>query len=1024
MKSTKPSQSTSIDRSYQSPPPRKTSKAQESHVIEVQVSNHLLQMHLQLGKLYPPRHGNTYGHPWKNQLIKVTTGTTVKSLAFKAAVFEIFKVSADQKSFRLARHHFLSTLLTSHPDQRIQLLTAQEMYKKKYVGSPLLPKKKWVLGRAESFSSPQNPQSSDLNAVTSKRPLLPVRQLMPLELLDKKQSGVKSRGECYKSIESICAGLISHDKQAQTLEEFQAAEFVQCAMNDMSSQARRNSVYPTAFESEKNTILHACMSYPVPANFRRERKREEADLGNRLQPYSKVKMGTLSPSSQWRHAQGLRMKLGVCEAKEEQMVAINSDEAKSLLQTAFGCIGTKEEKSGFKQSILEVLMKADKHKNDQDKMDGNEISLFTSQICETLDAESHKLSGNDKQVRYDYQMKCLGLAYFLDYGKSGYNRLKESSTNERELSYLRGGDGAHAVCFSAQFADALQGRKEPVKETGFTASKNGTTLSFAEEILSIVEDSLNGEEATTTSEKDKDPYFEPATYVNVFRARTARNQTFNVAYFFNSGSLDADDVLRQLLHVIAALEFVDLKVMLQMSDAEGAGNTSALALLTSNKCNRFPHGKPPVASVAYTNPLAPSRLIYAPFCSGLKHSKNMLAYRLLVNEGKVISWKEVIALYHHLKENCEYSMNVHELRGLRRSVAYPDQFTRQNVNDAKKVFEEETILYQCQWLTNKIGCTPGFFVKLLEEFKNKDGCGDEILEGNVQQLLKDKLSTLPAGTSNKDLMEKRRSISMSTDISEIQKVSIFPHDMTIDDKMKSWLNIIGKAENGSSYSEVLMDNDAFKDYAAASMLTQGIKEWFKKIILGQADVMFDSLCQKINLKLLKFLMSKEQGKKKHIDEEESKNSLQLRKEIGFLSSMRFYAEETLQSQVYLDKCYNDSFLRSSNRGRLTLGNEQYFYFEVMLMKKVSASVDQEKLGNDPDVTANVKDDILKNDELLEVFLDCSKGNVYLGKLIEKKKIFAELVDKVINARFSEEIRAYREEHTERGTKSIEERKEE
>eukprot|EP00536_Pseudo-nitzschia_multiseries_P000293 jgi/Psemu1/639/gm1.639_g len=244
----------------------------------------------------------------------------------------------------------------------------------------------------------------------------------------------------------------------------------------------------------------------------------------------------------------------------------------------------------------------------------------------------------------------------------------------------------------------------------------------------------------------------------------------------------------------------------------------------------------------------------------------------------------------------------------------------------------------------------------------------------------------------KDLIEERRAISMSTDISEIQKVSIFPPDMTIDEKMKSWLNIIGKAENW-------------------------IKEWFRKIILGQAGVMFDSLCQKINLKqkgLVKYAeskMAKEQGKKTHLDvrdankilgwaifylrlkknqminsieEEEGENDIQLRKEIDFLSSMRFYAEEALQSQVYLDKCY-DSFLGSSNRGRLTL----------VLMKKVSASVDQEKLDNDHDVTANAKDDILKNDELLEVFLDCSKGNVYLEKLSEKKKIFAELVDKVI-----------------------------
>eukprot|EP00536_Pseudo-nitzschia_multiseries_P014605 jgi/Psemu1/215285/e_gw1.735.4.1 len=156
-----------------------------------------------------------------------------------------------------------------------------------------------------------------------------------------------------------------------------------------------------------------------------------------------------------------------------------------------------------------------------------------------------------------------------------------------------------------------------------------------------------------------------------------------------------------------------------------------------------------------------------------------------------------------------------------------------------------------------------------------------------------------------------------------------------------------------------------------------------------------------------------------IEEEENENGLQLQKEeIDFLSSMRFYAEESLQSQVYLDKWCYDSFLRSSNRGRLSLVNEQYFHFGVMLMKKVSASVDQEKLGNDSDVTANAKDDILKNDELLEVFLDCvhvAKA-MFTWELSEKKKIFAELIDKVINARFSEEIRPYREKHTVRGTK--------
>eukprot|EP00536_Pseudo-nitzschia_multiseries_P016984 jgi/Psemu1/48809/gm1.48809_g len=83
MKSTKPSQSTSIDRSYQSPPPRKKPKAQESQKSKSPpFMFNQFQTHLE------------DDHPWKNQLVKFTTGTsTVKSLAFKAAVFEIFKVN-------------------------------------------------------------------------------------------------------------------------------------------------------------------------------------------------------------------------------------------------------------------------------------------------------------------------------------------------------------------------------------------------------------------------------------------------------------------------------------------------------------------------------------------------------------------------------------------------------------------------------------------------------------------------------------------------------------------------------------------------------------------------------------------------------------------------------------------------------------------------------------------------------------------------------------------------------------------
>ena len=142
--------------------------------------------------------------------------------------------------------------------------------------------------------------------------------------------------------------------------------------------------------------------------------------------------------------------------------------------------------------------------------------------------------------------------------------------------------------------------------------------------------------------------------------------------------------MKQLLHVITAVEFVGFKVKLQMCDA-GGGNISALGLLTSGKANNFSKAKPEMECMRYRNPMSPSRHIWTSFCSVhfLKRAKNMLAYRVLVNKGKFVSWQVIRELYHHLKDNFENSMNVIEVWSVRRTVAYPDQFTQQNVNDTK-----------------------------------------------------------------------------------------------------------------------------------------------------------------------------------------------------------------------------------------------------------------------------------------------------------------------------------------------------
>ena len=213
-------------------------------------------------------------------------------------------------------------------------------------------------------------------------------------------------------------------------------------------------------------------------------------------------------------------------------------------------------------------------------------------------------------------------------------------TNERTLAHLRGGKGCHVARFAAQFLDVMKSRKNYSNEqieaqiiydelkikcgiaynpktgipTGITASKNGKSMCFAEEILDLANDSIvlpvtddNPGTADNTAESPREnivvdnlsateddselnsekSYLGVATMVNIFRLRTAFNQTWNVAYYFNCGSLDGDELLRQLIIVIIACELVGIKIKLQMSDAGGA-NMKAAAYLTQNKCNELP----------------------------------------------------------------------------------------------------------------------------------------------------------------------------------------------------------------------------------------------------------------------------------------------------------------------------------------------------------------------------------------------------------------------------------------------------
>ena len=101
------------------------------------------------------------------------------------------------------------------------------------------------------------------------------------------------------------------------------------------------------------------------------------------------------------------------------------------------------------------------------KPDQIQLELFFNRVCKMIKNESIKISGNGKLVRFDFCMKRLALSYYLQYGKAGYDRLRQSTleilhsqrTNERTLVHLRGGKGCHVARFAAQFVDVIKIRK-------------------------------------------------------------------------------------------------------------------------------------------------------------------------------------------------------------------------------------------------------------------------------------------------------------------------------------------------------------------------------------------------------------------------------------------------------------------------------------------------------------------------------------------------------------------------------------
>ena len=470
------------------------------------------------------------GHHWRgNYFSCVPVEKSKNTIAFATALYNIFnrgKFVLNKKLF-IARYHFSTALLKNHPGHRNKFLSRSEVRaldndnstvhcgyeirkfsvfylldsgvksdKEIFIGAPIVPKS-YVKGVVESYYSKRPPIPLESFSTPTKK-LKKKLSFLPLDGLN----GYETSNEnhlVYKTTKSIHSGLVKYFNQSKNIHDFRSHDFVQRAINDIIFQVKRCADYPYMFELEKGKVLHLC-TQPSSINcelfkilmrpterricdacwqnqYSEERRnnRKQMDSGNRTSSSSRVNISHLSPNSlKLRYSQSKgdnkvlkqqvgRLRLVLKDVKETQKVSVENENVVQLIEEAFKHITNVYDRNKLKEQIIFALLD---NKIDQQKIDKSEIQIFASRVCNLLDAESKKNQKKDKRITFDYRIKRLALSHYLQFGKTSYNQLRESSleiypsprTNETSLSVLRGGSGSHVAKFASQFADIIESK--------------------------------------------------------------------------------------------------------------------------------------------------------------------------------------------------------------------------------------------------------------------------------------------------------------------------------------------------------------------------------------------------------------------------------------------------------------------------------------------------------------------------------------------------------------------------------------
>ena len=90
---------------------------------------------------------------------------------------------------------------------------------------------------------------------------------------------------------------------------------------------------------------------------------------------------------------------------------------RQLVQEAFDHLKTSTQRQKLKTDIINALL--DEGNEQKFQANKGDVDMFANRVCNLLDAEARKLSGNKHQLKCDFRMWRLALTHFLEHGKTG-----------------------------------------------------------------------------------------------------------------------------------------------------------------------------------------------------------------------------------------------------------------------------------------------------------------------------------------------------------------------------------------------------------------------------------------------------------------------------------------------------------------------------------------------------------------------------------------------------------------------------